>query len=712
MSLKNLLILAAISFAISTAHALPEPKDFREGAMRNPRLHNSSGEQFCWNARIPLEKILTAYEATKDPRWLDEAVTYFKFLESKITKDPDGFEGWIGDGIHDPTRKGAEPDFRTDALVGDAILLEHFVRFSEIVLTDPALMDKYGARAKAHIDLAKRIAWEKWNHRGAYYRDGAGYGSYHTHGKVIDADTGKWRPSTVISDNLNKHSAMAIVMLRLYRVTGEEQFRTRAIEIFSRLKNLFRYFPEDDRVSWNFWMPHGPYDVLGARLGSWVGVHPNRAGYQATEVERMVEAYDSGIVFDLADIQRLVNANHSMMPANNGGKWRSSDLSSDAGTLWSSLARFDPLIRKSLDEKIGANPKSSDDQISRAYFDNVTAKQDDKSRALLGKGAKVTVYDFPPRPGANLCSSVVIPSEIEIVNGDSASLVTQTKGNGDFSIDLVDASTGKILGRIDAGNASQGITIGKWDGTNPATSKKTPGDYLLRWTLGKEVRDEIVRVIPGTKREKQELNTFPNGVAKNLPFPEKLLSPGQKLEFDFADGKSDGWILNNAEITSSLPGGRKGSGLKISDKQSASLIFGNSEEGLPVRIVLSVFDAGDKYGAKNLNGSAWGVFGNDGEFYGPALFWRKYLGTDGNHAWINTVKDGWLSPQYARIPRKAGWHEWIFDFTDSAAAAVMLDGKKVAFPTGGLPDGATGISLRGGADKSALFVTDVKVERK
>ena len=602
-----------------------------------------------------------------------------------------------------------------DALVGDAILLEHFVGFAEIVKNDPALQAKYGAKARDYTDLTKRVGWEKWNHRGCYYKDAAGYGSYHTHGLVIDRATGKWtkQGATMISDNLNKHSAMAIALLRLYRVTGEEEYRTRAFEVFSRLKNLFRYFPEDDRVCWNFWMPHGPYDVNGSRLGSWVGVHPSRAGYQATECERMVEAFESGIVFDLADMRRLANANRAMMPAHNNGKWLGSDLRSKAGTLWGSLARFDPVIKKELLAKLEKNRKSGTGSIEFEYFSNVTDKQNAESRTKMRKDGKISIYDFPPRPGEKLSATVVIPNRIELVNDETAALVTQSSSDSPLTIDLIDPKRGRSLGRVyeSEGNASGGVVIPRWDGTIPGTRKKIPGEYKLRWTFGNEVRDELISVVTGTERAKVEVTKFANGVAKGLAFPEKILSEGLSLSYDFSENLPPEWILHRGvKVTSTLPGGREGNGLELGDKQTASLIFGNQEKGLPVRITMHVYDSGEKHGGSSVSGSGWGVFGADGEFYGPVLFWRKFLGTDTNHSWIATEKSGWMSPQYARIPRKTGWHEWVFDFTAPGSPVVTFDGKKVSHPKNGLPEGASGISLRGGADKSPLFVTDVKLE--
>lgn len=492
--LRCWLLFALLGPAVAS---VPDAPSFAAAARANPNLAASDGEQFCWHASAAADSFLEGYEATRDPRWLEEAQGYYDFLLGKLTRDPDGREGWIGRSIWDsPAGKFAA--YRTDALVGDAILLAPMVRFAEIVRADPALDARFGAAAGRYVEKARQIGWEKWNARGAYYRDAAGYGSYHMPEKFIDATTGQWVPSPVPaqSENLNKHSAMALVMLRLGRVTGDERYRQRAEEIFSRLKALFRYYPGEDRVTWNFWMPHGPYDVADGKLRSWVGVHPKRPAYQTEEVARMVEAYDSGVVFDEADLRRLIRTNHFMMPAAPGEKWRSSDGSSDAGKVWPALARFDARIRAAWRAGLQASGKPQD-AVELAYDDAVTATYLNWARRYVGDSARVRVPDHPPQPGVALGATVIIPDRLDLAEGGKTTLVTQTKAEGELVIELLDATGRTVLGELHRQKmtAAPTIVLPEWDGTIPQGSRREAGRYLVRWRLGDEIRTEKIQLV-------------------------------------------------------------------------------------------------------------------------------------------------------------------------------------------------------------------------
>lgn len=474
-----------------------DPKSFRQGLMKNPRVNNTDGELFCWNAQIGAHDIITGYEATGDVRWLEEASVYFDFLISKLKKDPDGYEGWIGKTIWSDGRADHEK-YRANSKVGDAILLQPMLQFAEIVLVrQPDLKERFGAKAQAYVDLATRIGWESWNRRGVYYRDAAGFGSYHINARFIDAETWKWVPAPMNphSENLNKHSAMAIVMLRLWRITGKEEYRVRAEEIFARLKNLFRYFPEEDRVVWNFWMPHAPYDILNGKVDGWIAVHPKRGSYQADEVARMVEAYDSGIVFDQADLERIIRTNHYMLASQSNGKYRGADGVAEAGALWASLARFDEKIRDAVTRKY-ANPTSAKERIARTYHENVTAKNLGWTRRYVKNPEQIRVFNHAPQPGRALSATVVIPDKILTSANERACLVTQTRAAGPLKIELLDATGQQVLGEIFSGQGSppDRVLLPYWDGTNPKTKRKDPGAYLIRWTLNSEVRTERVWV--------------------------------------------------------------------------------------------------------------------------------------------------------------------------------------------------------------------------
>ena len=274
-----------------------------------------TGEQFCWIFAYTAEDYLDGYEAYKDVKYLEKAEKFYDDAIARLLKDPDGYPGTIGPDLD---VVGGGSHLWADTLVGDALVGRAIVRFACIVREDPALEARWGAKAQSYIDLATKMCWEKWNHRGCYYEDACGYGSYHTHPFAIDEkDPSKWVPRQqhLISDNLNKHYTMSIVLARLWRLTGNPEFKKRIMAIEGRAKAMWRYFPADGRVVWNYWMPHGPYDMQGSAPASWVGVHPERPGYQACEVRDWLEIYDSGLVFEKIDFERMIRTNYWMAAA-------------------------------------------------------------------------------------------------------------------------------------------------------------------------------------------------------------------------------------------------------------------------------------------------------------------------------------------------------------------------------------------------------------
>jgi len=678
-------VLMSIGGAVWGQVAGPDPVAFREGLMRNGNLRTSgTGEQFCWHAVGGTGEFLDAYEVYGDDRWLEEASKYYDFFIGKLHKDPDGYEGWIGDPIGD---RGAE--LSTDEVVGDSLLCAPLARFAEIVMKDPKLQPKFGATAKRYLDLATRICWEKYNKRGCYYEDAAGWGSYHRYGKMIDMRAGRWvdTPSREISDNLNKHYRMGIVLLRLWRATGRPEYRERVVKVFGRAKTMFRYFPDEDRIVWNFWMPHGPYDLEGRAPKSWVAVHPSRAGYQAGEVNMFVEVYDSGLVFERSDLERMIRTNHWM---HEGGKWRSADGTTEAGTLWSALARWDEQIRR----QALSGQRSSRGRIARDYLAWCMKKAPGWKRLYVTDESKVHVVKVPLQPGRHLTMTVAIPDKVETANNDRIQLAVQTRQAGTLKIELLDAAGQKVLGtlsEIQVGGTSE-YNAPYWDGTNPQTGKKDVGTYMVRWTLGSESRQAPVVVTVGRKRA---------GAG-----PEPLVA-GQTLTLDFEKPlQMARWTLE-----SSGPSGDQKHGGSKSLKVGAEcrFVFGQYD-ALPVKVSMWVYDGGAKLGQQSGNGPGWGVVTAVGDKFVLRQCWRPYLAGDTQYAWVNTGENQWFNPHPAGVSRKAGWSKWVFDFSNPSAVKVTCNGS----PVQGLnpkftPTGAVALYFVGGSG-GPLYVDDVTIE--
>ena len=674
---------------LTVVGAQPDPAAVRRNVMKNPWLRKTDGELFCWHSSGGARQLLTGYKAYRDPAWLAEAVTYMDWrVETGVSNDPDGYPGTIGTFVNVDKKKGK---VWTDTVIGDALVATPLLEFVEIVRGDPELRQRWQDKADEYQQLAIRMCWEKWNKRGCYYEDRIGYGSYHTYEKVIDPETETWieRKNDPISDNLNKHYAMGIVCLKLWHLTGEEKYKDRVKSIFSRAKAMWRHYPEQDRVVWNFWMPHGPYDIDGSSPRSWVSVHPNRAGYQAGEVADIVEVYDSGLVFDKEDLQRIIRTNHWMADHN----WRSADGSTKAGTLWSALARFDERLRK-IHEKRLANPRGAPGRIRLDYYRNVTKKRLGWDRLDVDEGDNIERVDPPLQPGTKISMAMTIPTVVETINNDRIRLACKTLEQGKVSIELLDESRTEILGTLTTEQSGKGGSYHAplWDGTNPATGEKTFGRYNIRWTINGESRFWPVWVERG---EKEESDTA-----------TKVLKENETITIGFEEDPGPRWELKGAQISEQRAHGGARS-LQLSG--GAAFTFGRYEN-LPVKITMHVYDNGNRHGKKGHNGAAWGVQTAVGDNFVIRKVWRPYLAGDREYSWLNSGENQYFSPHHTHIRRKNGWRKWVFDFSDPESVSITCDGETVpsrALGTKYLPDGAVGIVFLGGA----AYVDDIVIER-
>ena len=675
------------------AVAEPDPAAYHRRVMANGRLRTSgTGEGFCWHAASAADDFLDAYEAFKNPKWLEMAETYYDWCLTKLQKDPDGYEGWIGTPIDGGTSAQG-----IDAVVGDAILCKPLVRFAEIVLKkEPQLKARFGKTAERYVHMATRICWEKWNRRGCYYEDATGWGSYHTYGKLVDLDRNQWvdAPSRVISDNLNKHYSVSHVLLRLWRITGNDEYKQRVKAVFGRAKTMWRYDPQADRIVWNFWMPHGPYDLKGRAPASWVAVHPSRAGYQAGEVADWVEVYDSGLVFTREDLQRIIRTNHWMMPQGERG-WRNADGTSAAGTLWTALARFDERIRSELERRLNAQDTPRN-RIAMAYLKNVTQRHLGFDRLYCPDEADAEVVDVPLQVGRNIAMSVVVPDAVELVNDAAVQLACQTRTAGELKIDLLDAAGRQVLGRLHTIQVADRTEYNApfFNGTNPATGERTPGRYTIRWTLGGESRTQPVYVVQGAQRE------------RTGPQP---LAPGERILERFEGELDPRWQLERCTVTSEKARSGRQS-LKVDGR--AVLTFGDTAE-LPVRIILWVWDAGAKKGTASADGPGWGVTTALGDTFAIRQVWRAYVAGDREYMWLNTGESQWFSPHPTGVTRKRGWNKWVFDFTDPENVTITGNDQAVRhLAPNYTPTGAVALYLFGSDNGGPMYVDDILIQRR
>ena len=478
------------------------PDALLEKMINNPAFErNPSGEGFCWQANVGATQYLNNYEITGDTKWLDAGVKYYDFLIDRMDTDPDGYKGWIGE------RKRGDRVVCTDALVGDAILLSSILDFAVLVTDNQELKAKYGEKANSYVQVAKKDFVEKYDHRGSWVEDGP-FASYVSVPGFVKTDSAKtWLPKTQpgVSNPFNKLFDAAEVLMRLYRITGEQVYWDKAEKIFYTAKSHFQYF--DDHYCSNYYEPLTAGDIdlerKSARHGIWP--HPWRSGYQMLEINKIVEAYHYGMVFDEQDIQRLINTNLKVMwngdrvnPKfiNSNGlgadgdtsglagfvrTYGHSNVTKNSGELWPALLDFDQTVRDLYELRFKGDTTS---ERYLHYKKTVLANPPSFKRKYLKGEPKVKNFNFTECKDLNC--AVVLP---HIVPKDGKSIIfCQSWISGDLNIDLYSTSN-ELITNIYKGAIKNGQFIIEWDGKDPSKKADLKGNYKVRWTINGGYRE-------------------------------------------------------------------------------------------------------------------------------------------------------------------------------------------------------------------------------
>jgi hypothetical protein len=225
-----------------------------------------------------------------------------------------------------------------------------------------------------------------------------------------------------------------------------------------------------------------------------------RSGYQASEVGKIVEAYNYGCVFDETDIKRIINTNLKVMW--NGDKtnpkyinsnglgadgdttglasfqraYGHSNVTKNGGELWTSLIDFDPTIRELAAARHG-------DKSSPRYTSMMSRPISFERKYVKGK---VKVPEIKFTECADLCCAVVLPHAVP-KDGKSLILCRSWKG-GDLKIDLY-TNKNKLVANIYTGKIKDGTFIQQWDGKDPSGKASIKGNYKIRWTINGGIRE-------------------------------------------------------------------------------------------------------------------------------------------------------------------------------------------------------------------------------
>ena len=496
-AISFLLVCTILLLARTCVVAQETAQQHFERVMKNPHIQvegQVTGEGFCWHAASAANNFVTGYLAYEDTAWLDYGVQYFDWLVGLMAEAPDGYKGWIGPFIYDKS-------VWCDVHVGDAILVNPMLRFAEVVLSDELLTEKYGVAANGYVALAQKHLIEKWATRGTWHEDGP-YGVYASWDRYFKpGDLSEWRDIEIAKSNLslpfNKQFDMAIAALRLWRITGDEQYRDKAERTFRLMKSRIRLV--DDHYVWNYWEPLGSWDAGQEDLRHWVNVHPYR-NYQSGEVSDIVEAYHSGIVFDKQDIERIIRTNLGVMwnGDKDNPKWRNSNDTGPweppppppkgwkgrAGTLWSALKDFDETVRMLYERSLEPGT------LSHAHYHNVTAAEPvGFERKYAGEGL---VDDVAFTDCDNLIMVGVLPSTF--MQSKTTLLVNKADEGGTLVIAVYRENGERIAVLYDntmmgGSDRVKGIFMMPWDGTNALGKPVGKGRYLIRWTLNDVYRE-------------------------------------------------------------------------------------------------------------------------------------------------------------------------------------------------------------------------------
>jgi acetyl esterase/lipase len=282
------------------------------GDARNRYCDKVIGEDIAWLITPFTDGFYYGYTATGDPKWAEMLIDWTDSWAKRAVKEPDGFVGWPS-----PAAAGTKvdnlDDFNADSMLGDVMASRAAVLLATEIRKTPALKERYGAKADSYLALAEQL-FEKWEQRGGWRQTKEGGCISVVLPFGIDGTSGKWTsgyatrnaPGNGFSHPDNKANLVARWLLALSDATGKPVYRERAQGWFKLMKSRMKLKAGGTYQIWNYWQPAGPWDYKpDGSTKHWVGVHPN-PGYYQIDVAAIVDAYEHGLVFTRADIDRLV----------------------------------------------------------------------------------------------------------------------------------------------------------------------------------------------------------------------------------------------------------------------------------------------------------------------------------------------------------------------------------------------------------------------
>ena len=255
-------------------------------------------EDITWQASKYIRMPLVAYQLTGDAKYLDMFVERVDTLCGCLTKGPDGFLGWYGLAL-ELFRHPEHPDRKVDVIITSFAMAGLMADFARVVQADEALTQRHGDAARRYLALAQDHLVKKWDARGRYKDLGQDGAVYITHPDLKPVKASLTQPH-------NKHSIIIGSLISLYAATGRDEYLVKAIKLGTRFKRSLTLV--DDRYTWHYWDPSGPWDTNPENPQEWkhwIGAE-HTGGYYSSSASQAVRLYEHGLVFDKRDIERLV----------------------------------------------------------------------------------------------------------------------------------------------------------------------------------------------------------------------------------------------------------------------------------------------------------------------------------------------------------------------------------------------------------------------
>jgi len=300
-------------------------------------------EMFAWVEFRYLNCLNLAYELTGDTRHLELFRDRFKLFRKIMSTGQDEYLGWYGMALKSRRPKD-KPDLQIDELQMNFRAMSLLAHWVELARSRPEYASKRADTIKAYLDLMEKHLFPKWDARGHFAEIPGRGGVYHGLDYPI---------KTMVTLSHEKLSIMVDGLLRLHRVTGNDIYLKRALQLGAWFKSNLSL--KDGHYEWMSWVPAGKWDVHPTKEDAWrtgwIAPDP-KGGWYVTALSIALSLYQHGLLFDETDLKRFIKTQKTMCW---NGDMEKPEYRTVAGAtskwvkgrfLSGQLAHYDPVLRK------------------------------------------------------------------------------------------------------------------------------------------------------------------------------------------------------------------------------------------------------------------------------------------------------------------------------------------------------------------------------